>query len=587
MSGASDLQLFEELVNNANSLFLSDADYVVINGVTKPTLKKIYADFMASTGTYPSIEEGLLETNGSGTQNRFFTVPGAGGTYETRYRNDGGVAVQVGRVSSADLVDALAYLVKSFDAASSEVEIAVISDQEGGVHMRLTDKRLTAPSFEVSSIPGAVAISDAEGGTPFYSDENMTLLGPLEMRSTDWAGICVTDLDGAILNDLSTPFTGLSGDDDVGPLEGSLLFSPIIATSPVSDTKIHVASILPRREQVGEVTASLGSTTTSASDLGQILPISHAEYGDQAVLSLRASANESVRRFMQLTLKNVPVQTGSPVIKVLMIGDSITNYAGAYILDQYLRELGFSPVFIGTLRGAGPGESATGTGGLLGEGRHGWQARDYTYAISRRLVVEVGQEAAYQAMAKSTKVNYNPFLRAATPEDSVNLVRNGYVFDAAFYQSRFGLDTPDVVVSLLGTNDALNVDPASIYSEIQDADRIMHSQIKAAWPVAKILRSVPGTAIDDVRNALWSSTYTSMIAGIQKSATDIGSPVAIAPLWAMANHESGYAVPASAPGDDGFISGNWSDDIHPTGSARYAYYRAMAPYVAGLKLNII
>jgi hypothetical protein len=78
-----------------------------------------------------------------------------------------------------------------------------------------------------------------------------------------------------------------------------------------------------------------------------------------------------------------------------------------------------------------------------------------------------------------------------------------------------------------------------------------------------------------------------MIAGIQKSATDIGSPVAIAPLWAMANHESGYAVPASAPGDDGFISGNWSDDIHPTGSARYAYYRAMAPYVAGLKLNII
>lgn len=587
MTGAESLQLFMELVANGNELFLSDEDFVVINGVTKPTLKKIYADFLASTGTFPTVAEGLAETNGSGTNNRFFTVPGNGDTFEIRYRNDVGVAVQVGRVSSADLVDSLAELVKNFDVSSGEVEIAVISDQEGGVHMRLTDKRLTAPSFEVSSIPGAVAINDAEGATPFYSDESMTLLGPLEMRSTDWAGICVTDLDGAILNDLSTPFSGFSGDDDVGPLEGSLLFSPIIATSPVSDTKIHVASILPRREQVGEVTASLGSTTTSASDLGQILPISHAEYGDQAVLSLRGSANESVRRFMQLTLKNVPVQTGSPAIKVLMIGDSITNYAGAYILDQYLRDLGFTPVFIGTLLGAGPGESANGTGGLLGEGRHGWQARDYTYAISRKQIVEVGQEATYQAMGKATKVGYNPFLRAATLEDSPELVRNGYVFDAAFYQSRFGLDTPDVVVSLLGTNDALNVDPGSISSEIQDADRIMHTQIKAAWPSAKILRSVPGTAIDDTRNALWSSTYTRMIAGIQQSAKDIGSPVSIAPLWAMANHESGYALPASSPGDDGFISGNWSDDIHPIGSARYAYYRAMAPYVAGLKLNII
>jgi len=587
MTGAESLQLFMELVANGNELFLSDEDFVVINGVTKPTLKKIYAEFLASTGTYPNVAEGIAATNGSGTNNRFFTVPGTGGTFETRYRNDAGVAVQVGRVSSADVVESLSELVKSFSASSTEVEIAVVADQEGGVHMRLTDKRLSAPSFDVSSMPGAVAISDAEGATPFYSDEKMTLLGPLEMRGTDLGGIYVTDLDGAVLNDLSSPFAQEDSSADISPIDGSLLFSPIIATSPVSDTKIHVASILPRREQVTDVTASLGSTTTSASTLGHVLPISQSAYGDQAVLSLRANSSPSVRRFMQLTLKNVPVQTGSPVIKVLMIGDSITNYAGAYILDQYLRDLGFAPVFIGTLRGAGPGESSTGTGGLLGEGRHGWQARDYTYAISRKLIVEVGQEAAYQAMAKSTKVGYNPFLRAATPEDSPDLVRNGYVFDAAFYQARFGLDTPDVVVSLLGTNDAFNISPDSIYSEIQDADRIMHSQIKAAWPSAKILRALPGTAIDDTRNDLWSSAYTNMIAGIQKSAKDIGAPVVLAPLWAMANHESGYAIPASAPGEDGFISGNWSDDIHPIGSARYAYYRAMAPYVGGLKLNII
>ncbi|EJN33333.1 hypothetical protein PMI38_04888 [Pseudomonas sp. GM84] len=587
MSGASDLKLFEELVNNANSLFLSDADHVVISGVTKPTLKKIYADFMASTGTYPSIEEGLLETNGTGTQNRFFTVPGADGTFETRYRNDGGVAVVAGRVASADVVETLSSLVKSSPSSSPEVAILEVCDPEGGLQLLATDKRLTTIPFEVASLPGRLAIGDAEGAMSLYSDEKMTILGPLEMHVTDQPGIFVTDLDGAILNPLSDPMSLFGEDVGPDPLEGGLLFCPLIATSPVSDTKIHVASILPRREQVGDVVASLGSMSTSASALGEVIPVSHSAYGDKAVLSLRTRTNPDARRFMQLNIKDVPVQTGSPPIKILMIGDSITNYAGAYILDQYLRDLGFAPIFIGTLRGAGPSEGANGASGLLGEGRHGWQARDYTCAINRRLIVEVGQEASYLAMAKSAKAGYNPFLRAATPEDRDDLVRNGYVFDPAFYQARFGLDTPDVVVSLLGTNDAYFVAPGSIYGEIHDADRIMHSQIKAAWPSAKILRSVPGTAVDDARNALWSSTYTKMIAGIQKSAIDIGSSVTVAPLWAMANHEAGYALPASSPGEDGFISGNWSDDIHPIGSARYAYYRAMAPYVAGLKLNII
>ncbi len=101
MSGATDLQLFEQLVLNANQLFLSDGDYVVINGVTKPTLKKIYAEFLASMGSYTTVAAGLVATSGTGTNNRFFTVPDTGDIYEIRYRNDAGVAVEVGRTSSA------------------------------------------------------------------------------------------------------------------------------------------------------------------------------------------------------------------------------------------------------------------------------------------------------------------------------------------------------------------------------------------------------------------------------------------------------------------------------------------------------
>lgn len=105
-SGAESLQLFNQLVANANSLFLSNDDSVVINGITKPTLKKIYADFLASMGTYPTIADGLAATSGTGTSNRFFTVPATGDLFETRYRNDGGVAVEISSILSW-LVDGL------------------------------------------------------------------------------------------------------------------------------------------------------------------------------------------------------------------------------------------------------------------------------------------------------------------------------------------------------------------------------------------------------------------------------------------------------------------------------------------------
>lgn len=106
MSGATDVQLFHQLVSNANALFLSDADSVVINGITKPTLKKIYAEFLASMGSYTTVAAGLAATSGTGTSNRFFSVPGSGELFETRYRNDAGVAVEVSSLLSW-LVDGL------------------------------------------------------------------------------------------------------------------------------------------------------------------------------------------------------------------------------------------------------------------------------------------------------------------------------------------------------------------------------------------------------------------------------------------------------------------------------------------------
>lgn len=101
MTGAESLQLFQQLVANANSLFLSDEDTVVINGIPKPTLKKIYTEFLASMGTYQTVADGLAATSGTGTSNRFFTVPASGDLFETRYRNDNGTAVEISSVLSS------------------------------------------------------------------------------------------------------------------------------------------------------------------------------------------------------------------------------------------------------------------------------------------------------------------------------------------------------------------------------------------------------------------------------------------------------------------------------------------------------
>lgn len=105
-TGAESLQLFNQLVASANSLFLSDEDFVTINGITKPTLKKIYAEFLASVGVYATVAEGLANTNGTGTNNRFFSVPATGDKAETRYRNDAGTAVEINSILSF-LADAL------------------------------------------------------------------------------------------------------------------------------------------------------------------------------------------------------------------------------------------------------------------------------------------------------------------------------------------------------------------------------------------------------------------------------------------------------------------------------------------------
>lgn len=104
MSTSDPITNLNDLIGVLNQILLGDADEVSLGGNSRPTLAKVYADFLASRGVYLSIEDGLVATAGTGTDNRFFSVTTDAKNIDVRYRNDGGTAVEVGRLPSGEAI---------------------------------------------------------------------------------------------------------------------------------------------------------------------------------------------------------------------------------------------------------------------------------------------------------------------------------------------------------------------------------------------------------------------------------------------------------------------------------------------------
>lgn len=469
---------------------------------------------------------------------------------------------------------------------ASEGGTTVIRDADRNVVVSLTKKKLSTPAFEALSEGEATVIGDAEGAVALYSDSKRTVVGQLEIQVTTSPGLFITDPEGAQLVPEDVPEPEPTPTD---PFADGLMLASVIATAEDLDTTLYLRNLLPNRSLAEDVVATVSSTTTVATETGQALQLNAQKFGPAAVLNLRSVSNADARKLMNLKLVGVAAQSVPVAIKVLILGDSIANRQGGTLLKLYLQALGINPVFIGTMKGS---SSATPTGnalGELGEAREGWKTGDYTNASTdRALIIAPGDELAYLAMSKADQRDRNPFARAATGSDSTSIVRNGYVFDPAFYQSRFNLDTPEIVLHMMGTNNARASSLTEIYDQVLSDDTLIHSQIRAAWPSAKIIRTLPGTAYDSARNKVWEESYLPMIRGMEKSAANrADSKVIIAPVWAMMNPECGYEFTAGTIGDDGFYTSGWSDPIHPYGSSRAQLYRALTPYVAAAALNLI
>lgn len=590
MSGPADLARLSVTIDTANELFLSDQIKMmdVGGGVMRPTNAKVLADLstqMSGAMIYATVALGLAGTVSGGY---FSIVDSAADGYLILYRNNAGLAVEVKRYPEASMVSALTALVSS---TVSEAEYFSVVTDEAEKVASLTQSRLTTPAFEIATDGATTVIGDEEGAALLFADDSGLRLGPLELKHTDMPGIYVVSGEGEILQDLSDPGSGQTI-EQAAPFEGGVLFHPVIAVPEQGEVSIYVKNLLSHRERAASVVAALGSMSLDSffggASEGQVLRLQASRFGTSAALHLHPADNPDSRLSMALKILKIPFQAPPKPIKVLLIGDSIANRQGGQLLKAYLQVLGFAPTMIGTLRGsANPTDNDDFTG-ELGETREGWETGDYTNAINdRSYPVAVGAEAAYLAMPKVDQRARNPFLRAATGGDSIDIVRNGYVFDPAFYQSRFGLETPDIVINALGTNDVRDRPVETVAEHVYANDTLIYQQLRAAWPSARIVRSLPGTALTTERNTLWTASYTPMIRAM-KSAIEVASSdkIYLAPTWALVSSEVGYPLSMTSPNIDGFIPGNFLNTIHPEGAGRHGLYEVLASYVAAAALSL-
>lgn len=109
-----------------------------------------------------SIAQGLLETSGTGSTNRVFSVFASGNYLSIHYLNDNGAAVEIGRSPSALAIEAINTLI--FSRASQVVPGAthMLTDKSGGVLAHITEDGTFYPALRVNGVTGECAFGDLD-----------------------------------------------------------------------------------------------------------------------------------------------------------------------------------------------------------------------------------------------------------------------------------------------------------------------------------------------------------------------------------------------------------------------------------------
>ena len=451
------------------------------------------------------------------------------------------------------------------------------------------------PGFAVTKKPeNGTTIQDAEGFVIMEDSPDGTSLGPLTMCKIPGPGLLVIDELGFVWNDLLAPLlpAPVVPEPEPEPKIPStipLLAGPICSVAGLP-TSIYVRNVLEVRSDTNLVRGTIASrsspeTITSTDEIR----FSPESIGAQAYLYMRSDLSSASRTRLTLNCQTAP-NPGAGSGYILTLGDSIQNRQGGQMQKQYLNEWGYTPTFIGTIKGSADTANNDNDGGELGEAREGWETGDFTYSVTDRVsIVAPGGEDDYKNLPKLSKWNINPFLRAATGSDPAGIVRNGMVFDPADYQARFGLPTPTIVNITLGTNNVRDRSEAEIAANYHSDMTLIVNQCRAAWPLAKIVLSCPGTPRDVIRDALWQTKYVPLLRSMLQVRNDFDDAnVIVFSAWAHVSQEAGYTI--TAPEVDpltGAVTGATGDGIHPRESTRMQMHQAYAKMFACAMANLI
>ena len=547
------------------------------------------ASQMSGALTYKNTDLGLLGTVSGG----YFSVKSvADDRLIDFYLNEDGAAVYQDSYPNAHAVKDVLKLVGTND----DDVIQYLLDDLGFAWGMITEEGFSMPGLKAGAQSSSgTTLYDPLGFVIFEDTEDRTSFGALSWCYVPYDGIWVMDSLGFVASDL----LAANKTSALGELPSGIpyLATEVCGVDGVS-LSMYVDGFLAKRSDTDPtrvtLAAELNPVIVTSSEALRFIP---SELGGAAKLHTRPLRGAAASRtVLDLAIKSAPNPPAgpAPAPRILLLADSIGNHQGPMLLNQFLRSWGYAPKFIGTY----PSSISESVGwnrlGLLGEARQGWSGSEYTNAATTRQPIAPGAEAVYLAGTKPFMSGYNPFLRAATGADPLEFVKNGYIFDPAFYQQRFGLETPDIVIIGLGTNDIRDQSADSIYNTIYENDILFYTQCRAAWPNAKIIRCMPGTARNSGvgstnRDALWSSHYIPAIRAIldaRKHQAD--AKISVASSWAFYSPEVGYTLNAGVTDPTtGAITTTIDDYLHPQGSSRRQYYQYLSGHVACAAVGLI
>lgn len=301
------------------------------------------------------------------------------------------------------------------------------------------------------------------------------------------------------------------------------------------------------------------------------------------------AGNRSQSMIYRLTSKTlVPSAISAVNAKTLILGDSLNDYNGCYTQTiGRLRDMGATVTTIGTMEMTSevPGDTVT----ELGEARSGREFADFVYMHTDAVApVAAGGEAAYLALTKVQKREWNPFLKVPNADDTANranMIQNGYIFDMRYYLTRFSLPDPDLVNINLGTNDESQQTVERALLQVQEGLRIIVSQTRRALPNAKIVLTLNalGRYQDETR---WETKRRNTIHAHLKFARELNDPnLIVVPGYCLINRDVAYKYTSFTDPATGMINRTLSDGIHYGEAGLRQYGEINAQFFAGILTN--